>query len=154
MKKSVALDILKETVTAAVKFNEPVFLEAVKENRISISIGKDLSITVKAIELPKQSATKQHMESEDIKKVKEAKKVLKNNLDSLYLFTLLVKLDDTLKKTDLVSVPEQSRQMIKDELESISNRLRISTLLLYTPPSKQLTNTAQVTEEEPYEETK
>jgi hypothetical protein len=56
-------------------------------------------------------------------KIKQARKVLKGNRDSLYLFTLLISLQGELKKTNVSKLDVETRQVLVPALQAIDNTL-------------------------------
>ncbi len=64
---------------------------------------------------------------EVMQQIQKAKEILKGKHGLIYIFTLLMSLTDSLKKLDVASLPEESKELIAPALNEIT--LKLTTLL-------------------------
>ena len=109
-------DVLNTQIeTDKVKLNELLV-----DNKIIISIVKGPTVITKVIKTIKTlSKQKRTLSATEIEKLKSAKKILKNNLEALYLVTLAIRFSETLKKTSIKDIPVGERDVVEKSLREV-----------------------------------
>jgi len=115
---------LTDVVKTQVLTDKSAVTELLKENKILVSILKGPQVSVKVVKVSKvKSVSKQSLPIEEVEALKNAKKMLKNNTDAIYLITLLARTKDVVSKLDVKSLNEEGATVIKTAVESVISSL-------------------------------
>lgn len=93
--------------------------ELLKDNKIIVSVLKGPEVSVRVIKVSKTQPRKPSALSEQtIKAIKTAKKTLANNLNALYLLTLLAKAKEVVLKLDVQNLTIEGTEIVQVAAET------------------------------------
>lgn len=115
---STFIDELKESIETFFK-SEHITLE---EQRIIVTIDSNGIKTKIVVPLPKKQKQRRQP-TELAQKLQEAKKIFKGRQDLVYICTLLLSLNNELKKFDISQLSEEGKNMLLPAIGKINSNL-------------------------------
>jgi len=125
MSKTDIVANLSDVVKTQVLTDKTQITEVLKDNKIIVSILKGPQVLVKVIKVSKVAPKQRVLSNETVEELKNAKKLLKNNVDLIYLITLLAKVKDLLSNLDVKNLNVEGSKLIKSVVEDAVSKLRI-----------------------------
>lgn len=116
---------LKDVVRTQITTDMKCFAELLDTSKVIVTIIKGPEILTKIVKVKKSSVRikREPVSPETVKKIKVAKKLLKDNTDMMYLLMLLAKVREYSNKVNLKQLSPEAVQTIKLEFKEVADRL-------------------------------
>lgn len=123
------LENLKDVVAVQVATDKSKLVEILVNNKIVITIVKGPQVLTKMVEVGKVRGGKKRasISEETVQKIKTAKKMMKGNIDMIYLFTLLAKLEEYTTKVDMKDLTPEAQEALKVEFDKVIGKMNTAT---------------------------
>ena len=88
-----------------------------------IAVVSGDGVSTRIAEPPKKRVIKKRLPEQDIKKIKEVRETVKNNLDTSVFVTLLMRIHEELKRINIDNLPDKIRKMSEEVSKELSVKL-------------------------------
>lgn len=114
----------KDVIATQVETDKEQLKPILEGNKIYIVVTKGFNVITKLLStVRKPSKSTSTLTQQEVEYIKQTKKVLKGNLDALYIFTLLSKLKIVLNTSNLKELSVEGRNTLIENLEEVSEIL-------------------------------